>query len=79
MTISHVRRYKQGRGPGVLQKNNRKFADVYEQDQPGYGAGGHHGGSSGAARRSWTSLEGEARQELQRPMRKSSTILPTTT
>lgn len=43
---------QQGRGPGVLQKNNRKFADVYEQDQePGYGAGGHHGGSSGAARK----------------------------
>ncbi|KAI9877093.1 MAG: hypothetical protein M1830_004839 [Pleopsidium flavum] len=43
---------QQGRGPGVLQKNNRKFADAYEQDQePGYGAGGHHGGSSGAARK----------------------------
>ncbi|KAL8969773.1 MAG: hypothetical protein Q9197_004166 [Variospora fuerteventurae] len=40
------------RGPAVLQKNNRKFADAYEQEQePGYGAGGQHAGSSGAARR----------------------------
>lgn len=36
----------------VLQKNNRRFADAYEQDQePGYGTGGHHAGSSGAAKR----------------------------
>ncbi|KAL8693506.1 MAG: hypothetical protein Q9218_001695 [Villophora microphyllina] len=41
-----------GRGPAVLQKNNRKFADAYEQEQePGYGVGGQHAGSSGAARR----------------------------
>lgn len=41
-----------GRGAGVLQKNTRKFADAYEQDQePGYGAGGQHAGSSGAARK----------------------------
>ncbi|KAL9586372.1 MAG: hypothetical protein Q9212_000944 [Teloschistes hypoglaucus] len=41
-----------GRGPGVLQKNNRKFTDAYEQEQePGYGVGGQHAGSSGAARR----------------------------
>ncbi|KAL9600927.1 MAG: hypothetical protein Q9219_002862 [cf. Caloplaca sp. 3 TL-2023] len=40
------------RGPAVLQKNNRKFADAYEQEQDrGYGAGGQHAGSSGAARR----------------------------
>ncbi|KAL8663047.1 MAG: hypothetical protein Q9202_004187 [Teloschistes flavicans] len=40
------------RGPGVLQKNNRKFTDAYEQEQePGYGVGGQHAGSSGAARR----------------------------
>ena len=32
--------------PGVLQKNNRRFADAYEQD-----GGGHHAGSSGAAKR----------------------------
>lgn len=40
------------RSARVLQKNNRRFADSYEQDQePGYGAGGHHAGSSGAAKR----------------------------
>jgi protein-serine/threonine kinase len=40
-------------GRGVLQKNNRKFADVYEQDQNnGFGqAHKDHGGSSGAARK----------------------------
>lgn len=38
--------------PGVLQKNNRRFVDAYEQDaEPGQGAGGHHAGSSGAAKR----------------------------
>lgn len=45
---------QQGRSgrPGVLQKNNRRFADAYEQDaEPGQGAGGHHAGSSGAAKR----------------------------
>ncbi|KAL9054783.1 MAG: hypothetical protein Q9206_003405 [Seirophora lacunosa] len=43
---------RSARGPAVLQKNNRKFADAYEQEQePGYGAGGQHAGSSGAARR----------------------------
>ena len=41
-----------GGRPGVLQKNNRKFADAYEQNtEPGYGAGGQHAGSSGAAKR----------------------------
>lgn len=36
----------------VLQKNNRRFVDAYEQEQePGYGTGGHHAGSSGAAKR----------------------------
>lgn len=40
------------RSTRVLQKNNRRFTDAYEQDQePGYGAGGHHAGSSGAAKR----------------------------
>jgi len=40
------------RGASVLQKNNRKFADAYEQDQePGYGGGGRNAGSSGAAKR----------------------------
>ena len=43
---------RSGRGPNVLQKNNRRFADAYEQDaDPGYGVGGHHAGTSGAARR----------------------------
>lgn len=38
--------------PGVLQKNNRKFADAYDQNaEPGYGNGGQHAGSSGAAKR----------------------------
>ena len=32
--------------PGVLQKNNRRFAEAYEKD-----GSGHHAGSSGAARR----------------------------
>ncbi|MCJ1473887.1 hypothetical protein MMC13_002542 [Lambiella insularis] len=36
---------RNGRGPGVLQKPNRKFADAYDQDP------GHHAGSSGAAKR----------------------------
>ena len=44
------------KGPVVLQRNNRKFADAYEQEQQpgaggGAGAGGRHGGSSGAARK----------------------------
>ena len=43
---------RSGRGPGVLQKNNRRFADAYEQEQElGYGAGGRNAGSSGAAKR----------------------------
>ena len=36
---------RNGRGPGVLQKPNRKFTDAYDQDP------GHHAGSSGAAKR----------------------------
>ncbi|KAJ5774704.1 hypothetical protein N7457_009600 [Penicillium paradoxum] len=36
-----------GRGPGVLQKNHRKFADAYEYERDG----SHHSGSSGAARK----------------------------
>ena len=40
------------RGATVLTKNNRKFVDAYEQDQePGYGSGGNHAGSRGAAKR----------------------------
>lgn len=35
------------RGPGVLQKNNRKFADAYEYERDL----AHHPGSSGAARK----------------------------
>jgi protein-serine/threonine kinase len=35
------------RGPGVLQKNNRKFADAYEYERDS----SHHSGSSGAARK----------------------------
>ena len=39
------------RGPAVLTKSNRRFADAYEVDQqPGSGSG-HHAGSSGAAKR----------------------------
>ena len=40
-------------GRGVLQKNNRKFADAYEQDQNnGWGQSHNdHAGSSGAARK----------------------------
>lgn len=40
------------RGPAVLTKNNRRFADAYEKEKdPGYGAGGQYAGSSGAARK----------------------------
>ncbi|SLM36142.1 serine threonine protein kinase [Lasallia pustulata] len=39
------------RGPGVLSKNNRRFAEAYEQEKVGYGAGGQHAGSSGAAKK----------------------------
>lgn len=47
-----IQQGRSARGPAVLQKNNRKFAEAYEQEQePGYGAGGQHAGSSGAARR----------------------------
>lgn len=43
---------QQSRSARVLQKNNRRFADAYEHEQePGYGTGGHHAGSSGAAKR----------------------------
>ncbi|KAL8673052.1 MAG: hypothetical protein Q9168_002514 [Polycauliona sp. 1 TL-2023] len=43
---------RNARGAAVLTKNNRRFADAYEQEQePGYGVGGQHAGSSGAARR----------------------------
>ncbi|KAL8802726.1 MAG: hypothetical protein Q9182_003624 [Xanthomendoza sp. 2 TL-2023] len=50
--IRSTKQARTGRGPSVLQKNHRKFADAYEQEQePGYGVGGQHAGSSGAARR----------------------------
>lgn len=43
---------RNARGPAVLTKNTRRFADAYEQEkEPGYGAGGQHAGSSGAARK----------------------------
>jgi protein-serine/threonine kinase len=35
------------RGPSVLQKNHRKFADAYEYERDS----SHHSGSSGAARK----------------------------
>lgn len=38
---------RSGRGPGVLQKNHRKFADAYEYERDG----SHNSGSSGAARK----------------------------
>lgn len=38
---------RSGRGPNVLQKNNRKFADAYEYERDL----SHHSGSSGAARK----------------------------
>lgn len=38
---------RSARGPGVLQKNNRKFADAYEYERDS----SHHSGSSGAARK----------------------------
>ena len=48
---SSMQQSRSGR-PGVLQKNNRRFADAYDQDaEPGHGTGGHHAGSSGAAKR----------------------------
>ena len=37
---------RQGKGPGVLQKNNRRFADAYDHEQDP-----SHAGSSGAARK----------------------------
>ena len=49
---SSILQSRSGRGASVLQKNNRKFADAYEQDaDPSYGVGGQHAGTSGAARR----------------------------
>ena len=46
-----VQQSRPTRGPAVLTKNNRRFADAYDQEpEPGTG-GGHHAGSSGAAKR----------------------------
>lgn len=43
---------QQSRNARVLTKNHRRFADAYEQEaEPGHGTGGHHAGSSGAAKR----------------------------
>ena len=43
---------QQRRSGRVLQRNHRKLADAYEHEQePGSGTGGHHAGSSGAAKR----------------------------
>ena len=42
---------QQGRPGRVLQKNNRRFADAYEQDQEPRSGVGQHSGSSGAAKR----------------------------
>lgn len=51
-SLTSLQQSRSGRGPNVLQKNNRRFADAYEQDaEPGYGAGGSHAGTSGAAKR----------------------------
>ena len=50
--VTSLQPSRSGRGPNVLQKNNRKFADAYEQDaDASFGVGGHHAGTSGAARR----------------------------
>ena len=38
---------RSGRGPHVLQKSHRKFADAYEYERDS----SHHSGSSGAARK----------------------------
>ena len=46
-----VQQTRQTRGPAVLTKDRRRFADAYEQEpEPGAG-GGHHAGSTGAAKR----------------------------
>lgn len=56
-SIQHGNR---ARGPGVLQKNNRKFADAYDQEHDP----GHHAGSSGAAKKvmDFFRRRGKARQ-----------------
>ena len=47
-----IQQNRPARGPAVLTKDRRRFADAYEQDQePGVGGGGHHAGSTGAAKR----------------------------
>lgn len=51
--LSHQNHQKVINGRGTLQKNNRRFADAYEQElNKGYGTNNSdHGGSSGAARK----------------------------
>ncbi|KAI6251314.1 Fatty acyl-CoA synthetase and RNA processing-associated kinase 1 [Erysiphe necator] len=51
--LSYQSHQKVINGRGVLQKNNRRFADAYEQElNKGYGnTHSDHGGSSGAARK----------------------------
>ena len=69
-THTSTQQTRSGRGPGVLQKNNRRFADAYEQDtEPGFGAGGHHAGSTGAAKRvmDFFRRRGKARSGDERP------------
>lgn len=49
---SSMQQNRKAPGAAVLTKSNRKFADAYEQDpEPGHGGGGHHAGTSGAAKR----------------------------
>ena len=61
--IPHPSAQQGRRERGVLQKNNRKFADAYEEKQQG-----HHSGSSGAARRvmDFFRRRGKARAEDER-------------
>ncbi|KAL8828656.1 MAG: hypothetical protein Q9170_006505 [Blastenia crenularia] len=75
---SSMQQGRSARGPAVLQKNNRKFADAYEQEQErGYGAGGQHAGSSGAARRvmDFFRRRGRARAGDDRTTAGNSTLL----
>ena len=61
--VPHSSTQQGRRERGVLQKNNRKFADAYEEKQQG-----HHSGSSGAARRvmDFFRRRGKARAEDER-------------
>jgi protein-serine/threonine kinase len=48
---AEIRQSGSGGGRVVLQKNNRKFAEAYEESNQGYGGGIQNSGSSGAARK----------------------------